>query len=270
MPNNAVDTSTSRAARSAGSRRAEARPSDRDAGAGRDRILAAALGVFAERGFDGATTASIARRAGVTQPLVHYHFDSKDELWRAAIGRVVEQIRPTFGEGPDDLADLDPVARLKVLVRRLVHFSAAFPEFGRILAFEAASGGDRLDWLLAQTGAAQSQYFHDVFEVGAAEGWVKALPAEHVATCLGAAAAYAFIAKEMMHKVYGIDVTDPAVVERHADTVVEIFFHGVLAGPSLVPASSASAAVTPRRRTRRSATSVASASGAPTSGADRG
>ena len=50
---------------------------------GRERILRAALEEFAIRGFDGTTTAAIARQAGVTQPLVHYHFTTKVALWQA-------------------------------------------------------------------------------------------------------------------------------------------------------------------------------------------
>ena len=50
----------------------------------RERILAAALELFSERSFKDATTREIARRADVAQPLLNYHYRSKDELWRAA------------------------------------------------------------------------------------------------------------------------------------------------------------------------------------------
>lgn len=193
-----------------------------------DRILAAALEVFAHRGFDGATTAEVARRAGVTQPLVHYHFTTKDDLWRAAVSNVLDQLGAHFGTSARELADLEPVAQLKVLVRRLVHFSAAYPEFGRILAYEGSQGGPRLDWLLSQEAAGQLRFFHDTLELGRADGWLKDLPVEHVATCLAAASAYAFIVKDTMRSIYGIDVSDPDVIDRHADTVVELFFHGLL------------------------------------------
>src|SRR3990167_6869881 len=43
----------------------------------RERILEASLYEFADHGYEGATTASVARRVGVTQPLIHYHFGSK-------------------------------------------------------------------------------------------------------------------------------------------------------------------------------------------------
>jgi TetR/AcrR family transcriptional regulator len=197
----------------------------------RDRILAAALEEFAAKGFDGATTAGVARRAGVTQPLVHYHFENKDELWKAALTDVLEQMERSFGGVMDDLRDLSSVDRLKVLVRRFVYFSAAHPEFGRILAYEGATGGPRLDWLLQQHATAQVHSFGQLLEAGAEAGWIKPLPMDHVATCLGAAAAYLFIVKGTMRELYGVDVEDPEVIERHADTVVELFFNGLLAEP---------------------------------------
>lgn len=207
-----------------------ARPKEREvlAERNRDRIVGAALDVFAHRGFDGATTAEVARRAGVTQPLVHYHFDTKDELWRAAVSSVLDQLGTYFGGWTNELADLEPVAQLKVLVRRLVYFSAAYPQFGRILSYEGAQGGDRLEWLLEQEAGGQLRFFRDALQRGTEEGWIKQLPIDHVATCLGAAAAYAFIVKDSMQAIYGIDVSDPAVVETHADTVIELFFHGLV------------------------------------------
>jgi AcrR family transcriptional regulator len=218
-----------------------------------DRILAAALDEFASRGFDGTTTAGVARRAGVTQSLVHYHFATKDQLWRAAVTTVLADMQGSFTGSYGELADLDPLARLKVLVRRFVNFSAAYPEFGRILSYEGAVGGARLEWLLDQDAARQLAGFAALLEQGVAEGWVKPLPLAHVTTCLGAACAYAFIAHETMRRVYGVDVSDPEVVDAHADTVVELFFHGLVvpqreAGPNAVTIGPATTAGSSRRQ----------------------
>ena len=46
-----------------------------------------------------------------------------------------------------------------------------------------------------------------------------------------AAAAYFFVIKETVQQMYGLDVRDAAEVEAHADTVVELFLHGLLTGP---------------------------------------
>lgn len=204
-------------------------PADRERS--RDRILTAALEEFAARGFDGTTTSEVARRAGVTQPLVHYHFSTKDQLWREALTPVLDDLVTTFGGAERELADVDPIGRLKVVVRRFVRFSAAHPEFGRILSYEGAVGGPRLEWILAQDASRTLAAFATLLAEGIADGWAKPLPLAHVGTCLAAASAYAFIAHETMRVAYGIDVTDPAVVDTHADTVVELFFHGLVATP---------------------------------------
>lgn len=47
----------------------------------RHRILTAATDVFAQHGYDGATTKDIAARAGVDPALIHHYFGTKAELF---------------------------------------------------------------------------------------------------------------------------------------------------------------------------------------------
>ena len=198
----------------------------------RERILDAALKEFAARGYDGATTAGVARRAGVTQPLVHYYFDSKSVLWQAAMTHIIEEMKSSFGTDLNELSDLSPVDQLKVLVRRFVYFSAAHPEFGCILSFEGAVGGHRLEWLLEQQSTVQLALVAQLISQGEAEGWIKPLPLDHLVTCLGAAAGYIFVVRASMAQLYAMDVDDPETVERHADTIIELFFNGMLQTPA--------------------------------------
>lgn len=51
----------------------------------RGRILDAALEVFSERGFDGATVRQIAAKVGVSDPALYAHFKSKKEIFEALI-----------------------------------------------------------------------------------------------------------------------------------------------------------------------------------------
>lgn len=55
----------------------------------RDAILDAAETAFAERGFHETKLRDVAAQVGVTQPLIHHHFGSKDELFRAVVIRVL-------------------------------------------------------------------------------------------------------------------------------------------------------------------------------------
>jgi AcrR family transcriptional regulator len=103
-----------------------------------------AIRTFAEVGYAGATTAGIARAAGVTQPLVHHHFGSKDGLWRAAVDAVFADIPRV----PVPSAELDASAALSAIVESFVRFVAAHPEVTRIVAREGAAPSPRLDYLL--------------------------------------------------------------------------------------------------------------------------
>jgi TetR/AcrR family transcriptional regulator len=51
--------------------------------AGREAILAAARIEFAKSGFHGTKMRDIAQRAGVSQGLLHHHFQGKEGLWSA-------------------------------------------------------------------------------------------------------------------------------------------------------------------------------------------
>ena len=51
----------------------------------KENILQAAARLFARQGFDGTTTLQIASEAGVTEPLIYYHFTGKDEVFTSIL-----------------------------------------------------------------------------------------------------------------------------------------------------------------------------------------
>jgi len=57
----------------------------------RSQILAAAMELFSERGFHGARTRELARRAGVSEALLFRHFPTKEALIRAILENVTER-----------------------------------------------------------------------------------------------------------------------------------------------------------------------------------
>jgi AcrR family transcriptional regulator len=62
----------------------------------REEIVEAAFAEFAERGFHGTSTDSIARRVGVSQPYLFRLFGTKKELFLAAVNRCFRQTLETF------------------------------------------------------------------------------------------------------------------------------------------------------------------------------
>lgn len=66
--------------------RGRGRPRSGSSGLSRGAILAAAAAEFAERGYEGASLRSVARRASVDAALIHHYFAGKADLLAAAIG----------------------------------------------------------------------------------------------------------------------------------------------------------------------------------------
>lgn len=62
----------------------------------KEEILEAGLEVFAEKGYYNTTTALIAEKAGISQPYVFRFFQTKEELFIAALNRAFERILQTF------------------------------------------------------------------------------------------------------------------------------------------------------------------------------
>ncbi|MCI3205738.1 MULTISPECIES: TetR/AcrR family transcriptional regulator [Pandoraea] len=79
----------------------------------RQRILAAAIEEFAERGSSGARVDSIARRAEINERMLYYYFGNKDQLYLAVLEEVYGEFnRAEHGLKLDLLAPLDAVAEL--------------------------------------------------------------------------------------------------------------------------------------------------------------
>ena len=64
----------------------------------RERLLAAAEKVFAEKGYDGAKLADIAEEAGVSVGAVYFRFKDKDALFLAIAETFTEEVRARLGE----------------------------------------------------------------------------------------------------------------------------------------------------------------------------
>ena len=68
------------------------------AGERREAIVRAALRVFTSTSYAGATTAEIAREAGVTEPVLYRHFASKRDLWLACLDVAWDETRAILRE----------------------------------------------------------------------------------------------------------------------------------------------------------------------------
>ena len=65
---------------------------EKDSTNAEDRILKAAVEIFAEKGYDAAGVDEIAKRANVTKPLIYYYFKGKQTILEESIKRFIKKV----------------------------------------------------------------------------------------------------------------------------------------------------------------------------------
>ena len=107
----------------------------------RKRILDAALEVFSQYGFRGATLDQIASEAGLSKPNILYYFSGKEEihvtLLNALMDTWLDPLREIDPEG-------DPLEELLQYVHRKLDMSREFPRESRLFANEIIHGAPRM------------------------------------------------------------------------------------------------------------------------------
>jgi TetR/AcrR family transcriptional regulator len=107
----------------------------------RQIILDAALQVFSENGFRGATLDQIAAEAGLSKPNLLYYFDSKDAMHEALLARLLDTwLDPLRAMNPQG----DPKAEIIAYMRRKLELARDYPRESRLFANEILQGAPRL------------------------------------------------------------------------------------------------------------------------------
>ena len=98
----------------------------------RERLLAAGVACFAERGLHRTTTVQIARRAGVAVGTFYLHFDDKQALFRTIVLDAFERLRARLREASARGGD-DPRTRIRERAESFVGFAEENREVFRLL-----------------------------------------------------------------------------------------------------------------------------------------
>lgn len=193
------------------------------ADATRDRIVRAASVLFSERSFEGATTRQIAALAEVAQPLLNYHFRTKQALWQAAVDSLFLNLNERMEQRLDGLRDVDEVTSAKLLVREFVTFSARNPQLHRIILQESTTDSPRMDYLVNHVRPIYESTVA-LFDGLASSGAVPAIPPAHLYYILVGAGPTMFVLGPECERLTGLDPTSEDVVEAHADAVCQLLF----------------------------------------------
>src|SRR3954463_13245391 len=132
----------------------------RDPGHTRALVIDAAEHLFAERGFAATSMRDISAASGVSHPLIHHHFGSKEDLYAAVKRRMVEGYARRF---PAAARAANRPLSVRAEMRRLMTYLSENPVMLRLCGWTRLEGDiqvwpgepDLLDTLRRRVAATQ-------------------------------------------------------------------------------------------------------------------
>lgn len=199
---------------------------------GRDDIKKAALSEFAKRGFKGASIDQIAKTAGVAKPLIHYHFASKDELWKLTVKEAYDLFQAEALKLATQLSQQPPEEILGSFGRIVVRFAADRADLVQITINETRQGGERADWLMETYLVPMYRAVLGVLEhVQDSEGSQRRFGSHMIPSMFGALI-FPFIDSGAVSEAFKTDVFSEDYIAEQADYVEMLMRASMQAGSS--------------------------------------
>ena len=190
-------------------------------------LIEAAEQVFADEGFRGATTAEIARRAGVPKANLHYYFPTKDKLYRSVIERV---LTAWLAAASSFDTSEDPTVALSAYIGAKMDLAREMPLATRIWSAEVMRGAPIIQDFLETTLTEWVVSRERVMRRWIAAGKLKPIEPKFLFYMIWATTQqYANAAHEMATLNKGRPLDDKAF-ERAKSEAIEIILRGVAAG----------------------------------------
>ena len=141
-------------------------------------ILAEAVRVFAESGYEGASIATVADNAGLSKQNLMYYFPTKQALYE----RVLDGVLDEWLERMDKLADAeqDPRDVLRAYIQAKLKFSREQPYASRVYAMEVISGAQLYGDQIQKRVVPLLRKDIEVFERWIGEGRIGPINATHL------------------------------------------------------------------------------------------
>jgi AcrR family transcriptional regulator len=186
----------------------------------RDQVIDVARRLFGDRGTTDVSMDEIASEAGVARSTIYVYFANRDELLRACVKRMHDQLVATIAETWD--VESSPVDRLRVLIVGLFEQLDDNPAFLRLAlaTYEAVSRtGAAVDSELSLIGLDMVSRIRELFEAGVADGAFRELDPDRAVVLIG----------QQIYGAMSVRAADPLPRPRReaADEICDFVVHGL-------------------------------------------
>lgn len=188
----------------------------------RDQVIDVARRLFGERGTTDISMDEIASEAGVARSTVYVYFANRDELLRACLQRMHEQL--TEGIAQTWVQEAEPALRLERLIEEMLARVDDSPSFFRLALVTQgtpARGAEAVGNELALISLSIARLIRDLVLEGIERGVFRPMDPDQATTLIG----------QQVYGAMAVRAEDPAPIPRveAAAEIVQFLLHGLTA-----------------------------------------
>lgn len=137
-----------------------------------NKIIAAAIPLFATKGFAAVSVKELAEAAGVNIALISYHFGGKEKLYTLILREQVEIMKQLIIDLKSSTTD--PVEKIKRFVMSAVHMHESRPYIGQLINSEKMNPTECAFGILQEIGAGVHVFLKECIKEAVARGKFRA------------------------------------------------------------------------------------------------
>jgi AcrR family transcriptional regulator len=189
----------------------------------REDILLAAIQVFGEFGFDGASLAKIAKLADTDIGLTRYYFGSKDSLWRSCIEHIVQQ---GLSEQSKiiNAPDLSATDKLKQMIRWFGKSSTQWPQLSRFIVSEGNAKSKSGEFIFSMLVGPLFESMEELIKESQQEGGLAEVCPRSAFFLITHGVSFPLSLPNLTNKLPGEDIYTQKGIEKHIDSVIRLLF----------------------------------------------
>ena len=187
-------------------------------------ILEAALDVFSDHGYEGAQLKEVAQKVGVTTPLISYHFENKEDLWKKSIIHLSEKIMLRYEKVRKEHLHLKGISLLKAFSKEYLYLMAEFPPMYKVLLQEMGRKSWRYDFVSQHLLMPVVWFGHKPITESNDMEEFKSIPVTNFVSIMFGASSSFFVLAQTLEAEYGISPFTKENIEIHANIMNDLIF----------------------------------------------
>ena len=189
----------------------------------KERIIQAALEVFAKEGFFNAKLRDIAEIAGTTHSLIRHHFGSKEDLWKAVVDYGLNMHEGRLKKVLERRDKEDPVELFKNCIKSYILFTVKNTELSKILLNDNSRNSPHLDYIIEKQRTVHN-IIEPVFKRAQACGYFKGFNHDSFTIYVRALVETPIATWDLTNKLLKLDIRSAKGIALHTERVINFLF----------------------------------------------